>query len=194
MIEIILKEICKKINADCVFLSKPCGVARIQVERVDKKDKKYPVVENADVATKKKQHYISMTPNTNDAVLCYFEVLNNNLVEKQVGGNVYRSNLRLVGWINTARIKDYEEGTVESHIINAISKKITVPNGLTIRYIEEKGFEPKGAAIFQKYTYSEAEQQFLMHPFDYFAVHFEIGYKHNPRCTKPIVINHDVVC
>ena len=192
MTEIILKEIAKNITAKCAFLSKPCGVARLQVENVNKKIKKYPVIPNPDISTCNAQPYLDMIPSTKDTVLCYFEVINNRIVENKTMTNVYNSTVRLVCWINTKRIEHYREGAVENNILKSISKNdLDLPTGLNLSYIRELFFEPKDANIFAKYSYNEAEQQYLMLPFDFFSVYFEIQYSHNPNCCAEIVLTND---
>ena len=187
MIERILQDLSEKINANCTFLSKPCGVARLQRERVEKKVKVYAVVPNLDPTTCNKQPYLAMLPCTQETAICYFEVLD-NIVTKQ-DKKIYEATatVRLVGWINTKRFENYQQGSIEQAVIQQLNDK----NIAGVNHIELTRLEPKTAQIFQKYTYDEAETQYLMHPFDFFSIVLKITYFNAFGCAEMPILSQN---
>ena len=58
--------------------------------------------------------------------------------------------------------------------------------------IELTGEETKNVSIFSKYTYNEEEKQYLIYPFDYFALNYEISFYVGINCIDPILISPSV--
>jgi hypothetical protein len=190
MIETILNALAQKINEGCLFLSKPCGVARYQQERVDKKIKIYPVIANTNPDTCNKQPLIAMVPGTNETAYCYFDVLNSQIMQPKSQTVDVTAYVRLVGWINTKRFENYEQGSIERSLMKCLNEKgLTVPNGLNIKAIEIVSVEPKTAAIFKPATFDEVETQYLMPPFDCFSIKIKISYRDVFACAETPILS-----
>ena len=53
---------------------------------------------------------------------------------------------------------------------------------------------PRSPELFSKYTYDEAETQYLMLPFEYFAFDFQVSYVLKNGCAIPNVVTREAIC
>jgi hypothetical protein len=195
MIETILNALSEKINGSSDFLSKPCGVARLQRERVEKKVKVYPVVPNLDPNTCNKQPYLAMVPSTDETAYCFFEVIDDLVNENEKKRFKAIATVRLVGWINTKRFENYKSSSIELSLMKYLSiSNLELPSNITPTSLEILRIEPKNAQIFSKYTFDEVETQYLMHPFDYFSIQFKIIYTIAYGCVDIPILSQIISC
>lgn len=186
MVEIILQSIVDEQISVLDFVDR-AGVAIIQKEKVEKRTKIYPVA--IEIKNGKKS-FISLVPDSSCTSLVYFEVLNQNYLQN----NTYLASVRLVGWFNTNRFLGYNNGSIEAELM----RQIKAPNpiqGISVYDIERTGIMPKVPdSVFGRYNYDEAENQYLMMPYDYFAINYNIKYKVMPNCFEKPTLNLNNLC
>ena len=115
----------------------------------------------------------------------------------------YRANLRLVAWLNLAKngIEDCSWSAVAAlQIIKAITA-IQQPKGYfnaggkyTRCRITSISQTDKSAALFSKYTYDEAINQYLLYPFDYFALNIQIEFVVPASCIDSLIPVDPINC
>lgn len=161
--------------------------------------KRYPVACCTTAEDCKQGAYNDLTPNSDYVTVIYFEDGGVNFVRAQGNFRYYQSRLRLVCWINVA--KKYADDcytdtpcTASTHIITDIIRSIPdfpvdYSPLMQVRF-EVTGQAVRDAGIFGKYTYNELQAQYLMSPYDYFALDivtdFAIcmeGTDYSPVCT-----------
>ena len=155
-------------------------------------DESYPVscMVNQQDCNTSGQFYTDLIPNDKLRGVFYFEVLQGMTDQGPIiaQGKVYKSmriftgRARLVGWVNTKRLGVSEECYFSGQLVRKFmqilnTKHIKVNdsgflNGARVEFnvLQEL---PKTSAIFDKYTYN-LDKQFLLDPFDYFAIDVEI--------------------
>ncbi len=118
----------------------------------------------------------------------YFEDLGGSQFAEKKGNNLkFTSNIRLIGWLNLKLLgKDDCSVTaqVAAHIITRLeSSKETNPIPFTRLKVAVISQLQRTPQIFGKYTYQEDQTQYLMFPFDYFAIDFKVTYWLNENCV-----------
>lgn len=159
------------------FIDKISGLVSTQYRNVEGVVKSYPVACCVPDDCKDGD-YNDMTPNSKYKSVIYFEDGGVNFVRAQGNFKYYRSSLRLVGWLNVKMILGDEceasQCTYSSHAIMDIIRSLPeFPQNIspfTQVYIEVDSQVIRDKSIFSKYTYNELQTQYLMSPYDYFAL------------------------
>lgn len=129
-------------------------------------------------------------PNSKIKGLLYFED-NGVSVEGMTGRTVnYRSRMRIVVWLNNKYVNTPScsvSAAIMNAIVAAISGKNPFNSGDFKRItISIEGVPRMAADIFGRYTYDEAVTQYLMPPFEYFAIDIAVRFSVNPECINSI--------
>ena len=138
---------------------------------------------------------LDMVPDERYRAIVYFEDQGMVPVPSRTKGTVWKSRLRLVCWVNTAkldgdvnagdRIMQQFMGVLNSGPYN-VDPFIGVKHTLA-------GVATKGPSIFAAYTYPEGVRQYLLYPFDAFALDIETELRVKPGC-EPVVGTDGVPC
>jgi len=129
--------------------------------------------------------YYDLMPNSEYKTVIYFEDKGVTFVRSESNWKYYTSNLRLVAWINIEKIlgsscKDDSVCTYAAHIIADIIRHLpTHPVNVfpfARVYSEITDEEVRSNAIFSAYTYDEKHSQYLMSPFDFFALNIKTEF------------------
>lgn len=191
MIDTVANTLAQKLECQ-EFLSTVAGVARAQKLNVEGKIKTLPAFPNPE----KKNGYVWLTPATTETGISYFEVLENQKADEMSGGRgfQYSARLRLIVWLNTAKLSPPDVGAMMAACVSALQgKHDDVPPVSFIRVTPDRE-APRSPELFSKYTYDEAETQYLMLPFEYFAFDFQVSYVLKNGCAIPNVVTRDAVC
>jgi hypothetical protein len=146
--------------------------------------------------------YNDLMPNSQYKTVIYFEDMGVSFVRSESNWKYYTSNLRLVCWINVAKIllDDCKTGkacTMSAHIIAEIIRALpqfpSYHSPFSHVYSEVVNQEVRSNSIFSQYTYDEKHIQYLMYPFDYFALDIQTQFAiclketavYNPDCAEP---------
>ena len=136
-------------------------------------------------------------PNSEYKTVIYFEDGGVSFVRSESNWKYYTSNLRLVCWINIAKIFEAECNTgipctYAAHIIAEIIRHLpSFPehqDPFEKVYSEVVSQDVRSNSIFSQYTYDEKHSQYLMSPYDYFALNITTTFA---ICLK---INRCICC
>lgn len=144
-------------------------------------------VSEADCAN---DRYQDLVPDSSKRSVIYFEDMGGVQGLPDEGGMMrFRANLKLVGWLNLSRMGLTDcnySATAALAIIKALKQ--------TSKYSNEGNFlhfnitsiseQEKSSAIFGKYTYQENIVQYLLYPYDYFALNISVEFSVNPNCIE----------
>lgn len=199
-----LAQILREQIEDLPFVERIAGLVRTQImtEETDlgKKRKSFPVA--CDVSAEdcvKKGKYQDLVPNDKVKSVIYFEENGGSQFLEFVRGDYkYRSSLRLVGWLNLKKLGvtgcSYSANAV-MQILSALPMK---PFNALSKYtrVEITGVSEmeKSNAIFAKYTYDEGVSQYLMYPFDFFALNITLEYIVPRACISEMILNDPLNC
>ncbi|HJV19283.1 MAG TPA: hypothetical protein VJ552_05335 [Sediminibacterium sp.] len=175
------------------YLDSICGLAQVATSQIpgegDKMiTKRFPVSSftTAEQCASKTADLYALIPDSKKKGILYFEE-NGPIspVEKKTSGQVYQSRLRVICWINPERITTASnKSTVGVAIMNDIIKKLTAQSFFhdttnklfSSVLVQIESIPPTSPLLFSKYDYSEANTQFLMHPYDYFGIDLSVQY------------------
>jgi len=164
--------------------------ANVRVKNgTDVSEKSYPISCSVTYDAYIKGGYHDLAPDSKKKSVMYFEDKGVAFVEKVGKRMKMKSNLRLVGWLNLCLIND-SCGTSGSYVIDVIKSLPATPIQTTdfiAFYISGISQVERSVDIFSKYTYNEQATQYLMYPFDYFALDLEIDFM-IPCLVTPSVI------
>lgn len=161
--------------------------------------KKFPVTCDSDVDECVGGSLVEMIPSDKYKSMIYFE---DNGMSIGSEANSYVSKLRLIGWFDSRTldtcvgdVKCYEYSTfIISDIIKKLESFKTKNLGIYNKVIVSIDRVPaQDASIFSKYTYSENENQYLMPPYEYFAIDLSISFSVNQKCVLTIK-QKDIEC
>lgn len=144
----------------------------------------------------KPQPQIDMIPNSRYKSVLYFEDQGISAPTPGRHGFDYISKIRLVCWLNTNLIAGQPNMLMTAQILNDIVGKLCVPNPFNVQpftriSVKVANIPNQDRGIFSKYDYDDAETQYLMPPFEYFAIDFNVYYTVLKDCLPPIETSLD---
>ena len=137
---------------------------------------------------------LDLVPDERYRTIVYFEDRGVTIGERQ-GRGTRVSHIRLVCWINTTKLNgnNFAGDTIMQDFEGALNGAPYNSDAfLGIRHRVES-FPAKGPGLFGQYTYPEGVRQYLMWPFDAFAIDIATEYMPNPACLVPVDVE-DVAC
>lgn len=136
---------------------------------------------------------VDLIPDSKKLSVMYFEDLGVNILGSDDRYINCESNLRLVVWLNGKRL-GYDGCGISSIAIMSILKVFAglfnpFNQGNFVK-VKISGISelPKDASIFGKYTYDEAQTQYLMFPYDYFALQVKTSFSIAFNCLTDFEI------
>lgn len=142
--------------------------------------------------------YTDLVPNSKYKSIMYWEDngVKLNTSENQRDFN-FTASLRLITWINLKKVGKTDCNVSALAVTNVLN---TLPtgyfnNGIYTRIRVVVGSEiVKNAAIFGKYSYDEAVTQYLMFPFDYFALDITVNFTILKSCIIDWENETPIIC
>lgn len=131
---------------------------------------------------------LDLVPDERYACMVYFEDKGLRAVKTRTRGTSFESRMRLVCWVNTAKLNGdaYAGDRILQQFIASF------PSGLYndgpfigIRHTVEAVPE-RGKALFSAYTYPDAARQYLLYPFDAFAIELLTTLRVKPGCEEEV--------
>jgi hypothetical protein len=175
---------------DLDFVDKIAGLTQVATFEIKGADntlvqKTVPIACCVDPESCKEGPYDDLMPNSAYKTVIYFEDGGVSFVRSESNWKYYTSNLRLVCWINIAKIFESEcktgiPCTYAAHVVAEIIRHLPeFPAHYTPFdkvYSEVVSQEVRSNSIFSQYTYDEKHSQYLMSPYDYFALNIQTTF------------------
>ena len=166
------------------FVDKIAGLTSVLTFELNDKDnnkviKSFPIACCVTADDCKEGAYNELMPDSAYKTVIYFEDGEMTFTKYEGRYKYYSSTLRLVCWINVAKIlsdtcKTGTTCTLSSHLITEIIRALPrFPEDHTPfhqMYHEVTDQVVRDNSIFSKYTFDEKHVQYLMYPYDYFAL------------------------
>jgi len=207
MIRKAIQAVSSKITA-LPFVERYGGVVQT-VRRIDLLDdgfvieKRFPVsCSVTNLACWEQSRYKDLVPDDRYKSVFYFEEIEGFQIvgRQELRGQViqYRGRVRLVGWLNLAKLGVEDDCNLSDRIafemIGALTGAYELSGDIdAVVQLKPIGMQPKSPAIFDRYTYEE-ENSYLLYPYDYFAVDFEVILGLMPDCITPFAPSTPVSC
>lgn len=176
-------------------LVKPLALVRTDGEKVVRKT--IPIDCNVTHAQCIKGRYTDLVPDSRYKSVIYFEDAGTSKLNDGRGDFSFQSNLKLVCWLNLKKLgKDNcsVSALAIASILDVIPNKYINSSPYTRILITCTGEDPKTPAIFSKYTYDENAIQYLMYPYDYFSLNFQVKYTIPRGCITGLTPSTEIDC
>lgn len=180
---------------DLEWIDKLAGMTQVakihQTSGETKVEKRYPIscqMEYDDAC--KDGCYDELAPNSKYRSVVYFEDGSFSYSERRGKRLYYTSNVRLVAWLNYKLLRGAGCGSTGEYILDIIKSLPDVPvdigamRGVTITVTSQAR---RDSGIFSQYTYNEPKTQYLMIPYDFFALDIRTEFSVIPECHEPNV-------
>lgn len=108
----------------------------------------------------------------------------------------YEARLRFVCWMNTSKISTTDTeitAKAQAYIIAALCQNPFNMGIFTKVQINVRAIPPRNKSIFSPYTYEESVVQYLIPPYEYFAIDFAVKFSIPNTCLASIG-NNPAVC
>ena len=171
------------------FVDKISGLVSAQSISVKNGDdnvtKTYPVACCTTADDCKSGAYNDLCPNSDYKTVIYFEDEGCTLVKTEGRFQYWESSVTLVCWINVAKILGDACSTgatctlSSEFIVDIIRELPEFPQNIfpfAQVKIEVEGQTIRSNSIFSKYTFDELQTQYLMAPYDYFALDIKTSF------------------
>lgn len=189
---------------DLDFVDKIAGLTQVATFEVRGPDnttviKTVPIACCVSPADCKEGDYDDLMPDSKYKTVIYFEDGGVSFVRSESNWKYYTSNLRLVCWINIAKIFEAECNcgipcTYAAHIIAEIIRHLPEfpehHDPFEKVYSEIVSQDIRSNSIFSQYSYDEKHSQYLMQPYDYFALNITTTFA---ICMKNTTV-YDSTC
>ena len=112
----------------------------------------------------------------------------------------WQSSLTLVCWVNMEKF-EFSGCSISPLLIGSIMENIDTKlfnlpdDGIVGVQLNVIGESPKSAAIFSKWSYREEQDQYLLYPYDYFALNIQSNFRTaGSGCANEIIIKSNADC
>lgn len=129
-----------------------------------------------------------LVPNSKETGIAYFEDGGYKRIDGNKRTNVFEGDLTLVVWLNMKKIGDYSITEICKSLLSQLPSQLNDETFQSAK-ITIEAVKPKRPSPFEKYTYNEAEKQYLNFPFDYFAVKIKHVVRVSKNCSSNIILN-----
>lgn len=154
--------------------------------------KRFPVsydTWNADVDCFGKE--ISLIPDSSRKSIIYFEDNGISPGAMVHGQQMYNSSLRLVCWLNRAKLVGDAYAVIAGRCQTAIVSRLCHKNpqnlGMFLRFtVNVQRIPPQDPALFSRYTYNETDRQYLRPPFEFFGIDLVCNFLPSAKCLEGI--------
>jgi hypothetical protein len=192
MLEYVLRQLSAEIQSEMPVISRAGGLVQPLKVNDAGKEKLVPVAVNASESNE----VVQLSPDSRESGIIWWEAGATRVRQQLAGMSELQNDIRLVCWLNLKRIEPPEPELIQSKILEIALRHYTRigKSPLVARTVQFGGDVVRDPAIFARWSFAEAETQFLLPPFDFFALQFTVNYYWNTRCEQPPVLKIDPVC
>jgi hypothetical protein len=179
------------------FVDKIAGVVVAASQTVENTVKIFPMACGVQHRECNVGKYNDLVPNSKYKSIIYFE--DGGVTFGAVAKNLqaFNSRIRLVGWLNLQKLGSTNCTRASDVIIEILRElpKFPVNEGNFIRLkITAASEVTKNKQIFSKYTYKEEQNQYLIYPYDYFALDLTAEWFMNLDCIREYTPASPILC
>lgn len=194
MINGLIEHIKNVYIADINFVDRNYGLIRVHREKVPNKDnsgtveKIYPVYLTTENTDNKSSREVDAIPNSNYKSLSYHELTASPTLSP-IGRGYFKCTamLRNVWWINGAKC-DVTQNSIDKYMLNVLKyfpEHINNFADMAQIFVEITGTDVN-SSIFGAYSYDEANKQYLMPPYLFFAINYRVSFRIHKNCVDNI--------
>lgn len=134
--------------------------------------------------------YQDLVPNSGKRSVVYFEDNGGmRMTGKVRGRQMYEADLRLVVWLNLKLLGQTDcnyASSVYGHVTGLLPMQPVNTGSFSLFKVSGISMPNQDASIFSKYTYDETVNQYILFPYDYFAMDIKVSFGIRPDCLPAI--------
>lgn len=185
MVDVIVEKIAEGLAA-IPIVSLSAGLVTSQLLEVDDKTRVFPKAFNYSKLKAGVPELVLVLPDSKERLILYWESLSVDFNDSRM--HEYTCQARLVGWYNTKKLDPSERSNLVSYLVSKIPSTVAPSKAVSCVQVKFKGEESRSSNPFGKWTMDEQKNQFLMHPYNWFALNFQIRFINTIGCYDPIQI------
>jgi len=142
-----------------------------------------------------KQHHV--VPDSSLKALIYFEDGGCAPTGKSVRGLSFTSSITLVCWMNLQKLGKTDcsaSAFGEAQLIEALYNFQETVSPINTIKVTQVSIAPKSPGIFSRYTYDQTALQYLIYPYDYFALDLKISFEVPFGCIDNSWVETEIPC
>ena len=134
-----------------------------------------------------------LVPNEGYGCIVYFEDRGLRRIQSRTRGISFESRLRLVCWVNTAKFSgdNYAADRIMEQFIGSLQDVPTNEGPFIGVRHQVETIPERGKALFGAYTYPDTARQYLLFPFDAFALDIVTTMRIRPGCEDQVTPGSD---
>lgn len=189
-----IAELIKSEISSLVWIDKLGGVVKPGRVKVAGEDKIFPIYINDSADPCNASVYLDFVPDSKKMSVVYFEDQGIEVVNSGCTFTDCTASLKLICWANLVRINaDYTDAIpLKLDLIKNIPARLPNTDWVTKILATFAGEDIKSPAIFGNYTYDETMTQYLIYPYDYFALNYTVKFSFVNSCFEDVVLNPKV--
>ena len=188
MVNLIVDELVTILKLDLGFTDKITGIVKTAQADIAGTVKTFPVAVNTDISVCSDSQLLDYSPDNTKTSIIYFEDRGTQMNRMENSSVYFTSNFTLVCWFNYKKLTG--DMTNTSLITGNILKYIPVVLGnitpLIGVVLSVTGEQASDGGVFSKYSYMEAQSQFITYPFGYVALDMTAEYSVRKECFEDI--------
>lgn len=144
------------------------------------------------------QELTILVPDSSKRSIVYFEATPATFISGQDKSTSYSAVISLVCWYNTNGFENKD--TIQTRLVSRFSSYIKSSSYSEGDFLDIGEIEVlrvvEDPSVFSKYTYDQANSQYLTHPYGYFKIEFKTDFLlyENTDCDEPIVVINTADC
>lgn len=138
--------------------------------------------------------YWDCVPDSSKMSIVYFEDQGMSVVNAGCHFMDCEATLRIIVWLNFKLINPQYTSSLlmKAELINAIPKRLTNDDYVTKICLWMDSEEQRSPAIFSRYSYDETQLQYLMWPYDYFALNYRVKFSIPLSACETVQLNPSI--
>lgn len=170
------------------------GIVKPGRVKIAGEDKVFPIDFNNLADPCNSSVYLDFVPDSSKMSIIYFEDQGIEVVNSGCTFTDCTASLKIVCWANLVRINaDYTDALLlKLDLIKNIPARLPNDDWVTKILATFTGEDTKSPAIFGNYTYDETMTQYLIYPYDYFALNYSVKFSFVNSCCDDVVLNPKV--
>lgn len=189
---------------DAPYVDRIAGIVMTMSEQIPTENgtfvKKFPAscdVDGVD-CDEATSRYKDLIPNTSKKSVIYFEDISGVKFLRQERNNlIFEARPRLVVWLNMKKLGK-TDCSISSLVSADLIRRLLANSINTATFnrvkIDVLGEPVKSNGIFSRYTFKEEEIQYLMYPYDYFALDLKVEFAVNENCIDAFTVGIEDEC
>jgi hypothetical protein len=173
------------------WITKKGGLLKVLTKNQFGEIGRFPVCVNREKTTCEGGDYISLIPDSREKAISFFQIQSNS-VSENFGFYDIKTTFRLVVWVNTDKINQTMIDTDLLMLDVIKNMPFRIANSDILCKIKTQFLSAGKENVWSQFTMKEENKQFLLLPYDFFTIDYDVFYSFRKECIEDINLNPTV--